>query len=38
MVSLLLAGDIGGTKTILRLVKSEIVEVVPKQITLYEQT
>jgi len=38
MVSLLLAGDIGGTKTILRLVKSEMVEVVPKQITLYEQT
>ena len=38
MVSLLLAGDIGGTKTILRLVKSEIFEVVPKQITLYEQT
>ena len=38
MVSLLLAGDIGGTKTILRLVKSEIIEVVPKQITLYEQT
>jgi glucokinase len=38
MVSLLLAGDIGGTKTILRLVKSEIVEVVPKQTPLYEQT
>jgi glucokinase len=38
MVSLLLAGDIGGTKTILHLVKSEMVEVVPKQITLYEQT
>jgi glucokinase len=38
MVSLLLAGDIGGTKTILRLVKSEMVKIVPKQITLYEQT
>ena len=41
MVSLLLAGDIGGTKTILRLVKSQsnqTAQAVPKQTTLYEQT
>jgi glucokinase len=41
MVSLLLAGDIGGTKTILRLVESQsdnANQAASKQITRYEQT
>jgi glucokinase len=41
MVSTLLAGDIGGTKTILRLVNSHVTSTdrgIPKQITLYEET
>ena len=41
MVSLLLAGDIGGTKTILRLVNSHDLKAdqsIPEQITRYEQT
>lgn len=40
-MTVLLAGDIGGTKTILRLVKSELAtpaQELPEQTTLYEQT
>lgn len=39
-MTVLLAGDIGGTKTILRLVKSELTSTqkLPEQTTLYEQT
>ncbi|ACK66739.1 glucokinase [Rippkaea orientalis PCC 8801] len=40
-MTILLAGDIGGTKTILRLVNSEYAQnsdVLPHQTTLYEQT
>lgn len=39
-MTILLAGDIGGTKTILRLVDSEtkLSRVIPQQTTLYEQT
>lgn len=40
-MTILLAGDIGGTKTILRLVKLEssgFLGIVPKPVTLYEQT
>ena len=40
-MAILLAGDIGGTKTILRLVNSELTQTksgLPSQTTLYEQT
>ncbi len=39
-MTILLAGDIGGTKTILRLVRSELIQAarVPALTTLYEQT